>query len=92
MRTVDVWFAKNGTNIANSAARLTIPKSSEGGTNLVAYEIFETVAAGDYLEMYWHPSNVSAKLHYIAPVAESAGVTPAIPAVPPTIVVVQRIA
>ena len=92
VRTVDVWFAKNGTNIANSAARLTIPKSSEGGTNLVAYEIFETVAAGDYLEMYWHPSNVSAKLHYIAPVAASAGVTPAIPAIPPTIVVVQRIA
>jgi hypothetical protein len=92
VRTVDVWFAKNGTNIPNSAARLTVPKSSEGGTNLVAYEIFETVAANDYLEMYWHPSNVSAKLHYIAPVAESAGVTPAIPATPPAIVVVQRIA
>ena len=92
VRTVDVWFAKNGTNIANSAARLTIPKSSEGGTYLAAYEIFETVAAGDYLEMYWHPANVSAKLHYIAPVAESAGVTPAIPAIPPAIVVVQRIA
>ena len=92
VRTVDVWFAKNGINITNSAARITVPKSSEGGTNLVAYEIFETVAAGDYLEMYWHPSNVSAKLHYIAPVAENVGVTPAIPAVPPSIVVVQRIA
>ena len=91
-RTVDLWFAKNGTNIANSAARVTVPKSSEGGTNLVAYEIFETVAAGDYLEMYWYPSNISAKLHYIAPVAASAGVTPAIPAIPPAIVVVQRIA
>lgn len=92
VRTVDIWFAKNGTNIPNSGARVTIPKSSEGGTNLVAYEIFETVAAGDYLEMYWRPSNVSAKLHYIASVAENAGVTPAIPAIPPTIVVVQRIA
>jgi hypothetical protein len=92
VRTIDVWFAKNGINIPNSAARLTLPKSSEGGTYLAAYEIFEVVAAGDYLEMYWHPSNVSAKLHYIAPVAENVGVTPAIPAIPPAIVVVQRIA
>jgi hypothetical protein len=90
--TVDFWFAKNGTNIASSAGRLTVPKSSEGGTNILAFEIFETVAAGDYLELYWRPSNVSAKLYYIAPVAASAGVTPAIPAVPPAIVVVQRIA
>ena len=90
--TVDFWFAKNGTNIASSAGRLTVPKSSEGGTNILAFEIFETVAAGDYLELYWHPSNVSARLYYIAPLAEIVGTNPAIPAVPPAIVVVQRIA
>jgi hypothetical protein len=90
--TVDFWFAKNGTNIASSAGRLTVPKSSEGGTNILAFEIFETVAAGDYLELYWHPSNVSARLYYIAPLAEIVGTQPAIPAVPPAIVVVQRIA
>jgi hypothetical protein len=92
VRNVDVWFAKNGINIPNSAARLTVPKSSEGGTYLAAYEIFETVVANDYIEMYWRPSNVSAKLHYIAAVAEVPGVSPAIPAIPPTLVVVQRIA
>jgi hypothetical protein len=92
VRNVDVWFAKNGINIPNSAARLTVPKSSEGGTYLAAYEIFEKVVANDYLEMYWRPSNVSAKLHYIAAVAEVPGVSPAIPAIPPTLVVVQRIA
>jgi hypothetical protein len=92
VRTVDLWFAKNGTNIADSGARITVPANNAGGTNLVAYEIFETVAANDYIEMYWHPSNVSATLHYIAPVASNPGVTPAIPAVPPAIVVVQRIA
>lgn len=90
--TVDFWFAKNGTNIASSAGRLTVPKSSEGGTNILAFEIFETVAAGDYLELYWHPSNVSARLYYIAPLAEIVGTNPATPAVPPAIVVVQRIA
>lgn len=90
--TVDFWFAKNGTNIASSAGRLTVPKSSEGGTNILAFEIFETVAAGDYLELYWHPANVSARLYYIAPLAEIVGTNPATPAVPPAIVVVQRIA
>jgi hypothetical protein len=92
VRTVDLWFATNGTNIADSGARITVPANNAGGTNLVAYEIFVTVAANDYVEMYWYPSNVSATLHYIAPVASNPGVTPAIPAVPPAIVVVQRIA
>ena len=90
-RTVDLWFAKNGTNIASSGARITVPAANDGGTNLVAYEVFETVAAGDYIEMYWHPSDVSAVLRYIAPVAGTPGVHPAIPAIPPAIVAVQRV-
>jgi hypothetical protein len=89
---VTVWFAKNGTNIASSASKLVMPRSSTGGTLLVAIEIFETVAANDYIEMFWYPESVGVKLHYIAPVAANPGVTPAIPAVPPTIVVVERIA
>jgi hypothetical protein len=92
VRTVDLWFAKNGTNITNSAARITVPASNAGGTYLAAYEIFETVAANDYIEMYWYPSDTTATLHYIAPVTANPGVTPAIPAVPPAIVVVERIA
>jgi hypothetical protein len=92
VRTVDLWFAKNGANIPDSAARITVPANNAGGTYLAAYEIFVDVAEEDYVEMYWYPSNVSAKLHYIAPVTENPGVTPAIPAIPPAIVVVQRIA
>jgi len=92
VRTVDVWFAKNGVNIPSSAARVTAPAANAGGTELVAYEIFETVAAGDYIEMYWYPSDVTATLHYRAPVASNPGVTPAIPATPPAIVVVERVA
>ena len=90
--TVMLWFALNGTNIADSAAKITVPKNSEGGTELTAYEIFVTVTAGQYVEMYWYPSDTSATLHYIAPVAANPGVTPAIPAVPPAIVVVERVA
>ena len=91
-RFVDVWFSKNGTNIANSNGRVSVPKIGDGGTYLLAYEIFETVTAGQYIEIYWYPENVAVTLHYRAAVAASPGVTPAIPATPPAIVVTQRIA
>ena len=91
-RFVDVWFSKNGTNIANSNGRVAVPKTGDGGTYLLAYEIFETVTAGQYIEIYWYPENVAVTLHYRAAVAASPGVTPAIPATPPAIVVAQRVA
>ena len=91
-RFVDVWFAKNGTNIANSNGRVAVPKIGDGGTYLLAYEIFETVTAGQYIEIYWYPENAAVTLHYRAPVVASPGVTPAIPATPPAIVVAERIA
>jgi hypothetical protein len=91
-RFVDVWFSKNGTNIANSNGRVAVPKIGDGGTYLLAYEIFETVTAGQYIEIYWYPENAAVTLHYRAPVVASPGVTPAIPATPPAIVVAQRVA
>jgi hypothetical protein len=92
VRTVLLWFAIDGTNIADSTAKITVPANNAGGTYLAAYEIFVTVTAGQYVEMYWYPSDATATLHYIAPVTANPGVTPAIPAVPPAIVVVERIA
>jgi hypothetical protein len=89
---VVVWFSKSGTNIANTAGKVNVPKTGDGGTELVAYEIFETVTAGQYIEMYWYPENVNVTLKYIAPVVANPGVTPAIPATPPAIVVAQRVA
>ena len=91
-RDVDIWFAKNGTNIASSNSRVSVPANNSGGTLVFAIELFETVAANDYIEVYWYPSSAGVTLHYRAAVAASAGVTPAIPATPPAIVVVERIA
>jgi hypothetical protein len=91
-RFVDIWFSKNGTDIANSNGRVAVPKIGDGGTYLLAYEIFETVTAGQYIEIYWYPENAAVTLHYRAPVVASPGVTPAIPATPPAIVVAERIA
>jgi hypothetical protein len=91
-RFVDVWYSKNGTNIPNSNGRISVTKTADGGTYLLAYEIFETVTAGQYIELYWYPENTAVTLHYRAAVAANPGVTPAIPATPPAIVVAERIA
>ena len=91
-KVVDIWFSKNGTNIASSNSRIVIPKSGDGGTQVFAIELFETVTAGQYVEVYWYPAHVGVTLHYRAAVAANPGVTPAIPITPPAIVVVERIA
>ena len=89
---VDIWFAKNGTNIASTNSRLTIPKTGDGGVHTFTTEVFETVTASDYIEVYWYPQNTAVTLHYRAAVAANPGVTPAIPITPPAIIVAQRIA
>lgn len=91
-RDVDIWFAKNGTNITASNSRVSIPANNSGGTLIFAIELFETVAANDYVEVYWYPSSAGVTLTYRAAVSASVGVTPAIPSTPPAIVVVERIA
>lgn len=89
---ITFWFAKNGTNIPSSSSVITVPKNTDGGKSLFAIEIFETVTATDYVELYWYPENAALTLQYVAPVAANPGVTPAIPAIPPAIVVVERVA
>lgn len=89
---VIIWYAKNGVAIPSSASKLVVPQSSTGGTAIFTTEIFEALNDGDYVEVYWFPADLDVKLHYIAPVAANPGVTPAIPAVPPAIIVTERIA
>lgn len=84
-RAVTVWLAKNGTNIDNSANKFIVPASGEGYYQSVWYE---TVTAGQYVEVYWSPANVAVTLDYVA---ASAG-PPSVPAIPSAIVTTQRIA
>jgi hypothetical protein len=90
-RYIDVWFAKNGVNLDSTNGRIAVPRLADGGIYLLAYEIFVEVTAGQYIEAYWHTENVSVTLAYRAAVVANPGVTPAIPATPPAIVVVERI-
>lgn len=80
-----VWFAKNGTNIANSATRVTVPKAADGGAAYFQIVFYEQVTAGQYVEIYWLPENIAVTIDYTAAGAIA-------PAIPSAIVVAERIA
>jgi len=80
---VDVWFKKNGTNIANSNSRFHISarKSSGDPSHLIAaMNFFVSLAANDYVEIMWRPTDIGVSLEHFA-----ASSTPDRPAVPSAI-------
>jgi hypothetical protein len=82
---VTIWFRKNGTNIANSATILTVPKVGDGGAAVFSLSFFDTVTAGQYIEMMWLPENIAVTIEHTA----VGAIAPAIPSV---ILPVMRIA
>jgi len=82
---VTVWFRKNGTNIANSARILTVPKTGDGGSAVFSLNFFDTVTAGQYIEIMWLPASVTVTV-------EAFVVGAIAPAVPSILCPVMRIA
>jgi hypothetical protein len=74
---VTVWFRKNGTNIANSATILTVPKTGDGGSAVFSLSFFDTVTAGQYIEIMWLPENIAITVEAIA----AGAIAPAIPSI-----------
>lgn len=80
-----VWFRKNGTDIANSATVLTVPKAADGGSAYFQIVFYEQVTAAQYIEIMWLPENAGVTIDYTAAGAIA-------PAIPSAIVVAERIA
>ncbi len=74
---VTVWFRKNGTNIANSATIVNIPKAADGGAAIFSLSFFDTVTAGQYIEIMWLPENVAVTVDAIV----AGAIAPAIPSI-----------
>ncbi len=81
---VTIWFAKDGSNIANSATVINVPKAADGGNNFFQIVYYVTVTAGQYIQIKWLPTNVAVTLDAIAAGAIA-------PAAPSAIVVTERI-
>jgi hypothetical protein len=64
IRDVDVWVRKNGTDVAGSAGRVSVPNKhgSVDGHLLPAWNYFFTLAANDYLELYWAVTDTALSL------------------------------
>jgi hypothetical protein len=80
---VDVWLRKNGTNIANSNSRFHLPARKSGGDPshlIAALNFFVSLAASDYVEIMWRPTDVGVSLEHFA-----AGTSPTRPAIPSVI-------
>lgn len=80
------WWKKNGTNIADSGGQITMPKKhgSGDGHALVMWNIYVTLAANDYVQLYWQSPSTLVSLETI-PAAGS------VPRVPSVIVTINRI-
>jgi len=84
---VEVWFRKNGTDIANSGSRFGLaPRKSSGDPShmIGALNYFVDLAESDYLQLMWRPSDVGVSIEHFA-----AGTSPTRPATPSVIATVS---
>lgn len=90
---IDIWFRKNGTDIADSNSRfgLAARKSVGDPFHLIGtVNLVESFNADDYVQLYWRTSDVGAYIEYYS--APSTPTRPAIPSVILTATFVSSIA
>ena len=89
---VDVWFRKNGTNIDKSNSRFGLaPRKAAGDPShmIGALNFFVSLAANDYVEIMWRPSDVGVSIEHYA--ASSTPTRPAVPSVIATLSFVSNL-
>jgi hypothetical protein len=92
---IDIWLRYNGTDIANSNSRFTIParKSAGDPSHLIAVTpiVVDIPADNGYVQIMWRVENTGVSVEHFPAVAASPGVTPAIPATPSAIVGITHV-
>jgi len=79
----DVWFAKNGTDIANSATTYTVIKNN--GKNVAALNFIDTCNANDYYQIRYAASSANVSLESFGAITTPYN-RPAIPSAIVTVV------
>jgi hypothetical protein len=81
---VDIWFRKNGTNIANSNSRFHLSQRKSAGDPshlIAAMNFFVSLAANDYVEIMWRTTSTDVSIEHFG-----TSTSPTRPAVPSAIV------
>ena len=76
--SIDIWLAKNGTNVAWSSTRTWL--YGNNAKHVSAWNFVITLAADDYLQLMWSSANAAVQL-----TAESAATAPVRPEIPSAI-------
>jgi hypothetical protein len=87
---VDIWFRKNGSDVANSNSRFHMParKSTGDPSHLIAaMNFFIELNAGDYVEIMWRTTDTGVSLEQYG-----TSTSPTRPAIPSAIVTVSYVA
>lgn len=85
---IDIWLSKNGSNVPYTNTRFSIPfaHGTANGYGVAALNFFESISAGDYVELYWHTTNTSISMQTLP-----AATSPTVPVTPSVIITVQQI-
>jgi hypothetical protein len=86
---IDIWFRKNGTNIAGSNSRYSVPNSHGGvdGHLIAALNFFIELNANDYMEIMWATDDVAVSIQQLP-----TRTSPDTPATPSVIATMQYVA
>ena len=80
--TIEIWLAKNGTAVADSATRLIVPNSR---FVVAAWNFFVQLGAGEYAQLMYYTNNANIAIEHLP-------INGVIPAIPSSIVTMTRIA
>ncbi len=85
---VSIWLQKNGTNIAASAGTNGVPAKhgANNGLQIVSWNWVLSLAAADYIELYWHSDATGVQLITIPAIT-----SPAVPQSPALIVTIVQV-
>lgn len=81
IQDVDVWFRKNGTDVAGSNSKFSVP-NSHGGTDghlIAALNYFIELAANDYIQIMWATTSTLVTIEQLP--AQTSPTRPATPSV-----------
>jgi hypothetical protein len=86
--TATFWLRRNGTDVANSASTIVVPKTGDGGVMFATVTFLEEITvATQYFEVVWATSNAAVTIDYTA----ASGASPARPAIPSVVAVVKKV-
>jgi hypothetical protein len=66
---VFIWLKQNGTDIAGSTGKVGMPARKSPGDpfhNIIGWNYFVSMAANDYIEIYWSTTNADVTIQFYA--------------------------